>query len=454
MPRPRFIPSRLDEIEYVEEYQPGGLHPINIGDTFSKGRYKIIHKLGHGGSSTIWMARDCLQDAPRGRVVTLKALRADISSKSPDTIPEIVIPRLLEAVSSHSNDLQTIQDHFLVEGPNGTHRFLISPFAGPSILAMYDCPGRVSGSRRLREGLARKLAKQTVLAIYQMHRAGIVHGGQYCSSCPVDSSLKSRHSLDLTTSNILFRIAEHVLKWSDAEIYNRLGSPETETVRTRSGGPVGPHAPAELVAPIENATLTDSSILQESIVIIDFGQSYVITNKPSDYQSGTVIHYQSPEARFEGRAGVEADVWALGCAIFEIRAGFPLFEPFLGSDADILRQTVETLGKLPHPWWSSFKERASWFDEQSGMPKSIEEQERAGLLLKAEKSSIRAKLHTVGADDDLSYGDEGPMMEQCGTRMREEEVEALGDLLERMLRYRPEERIGMKAVLEHAWFRM
>lgn len=224
--------------------------------------------------------------------------------------------------------------------------------------------------------------------------------------------------LDLTTSNVLFHVADHVLKWSDTDVYAYLGPPETETVRTRSGQPVGPHAPAELVAPIEISSLTPH--LQESVVIIDFGSSFAIADSPSDHKYGTVMHYQSPEARFEGRTGVEADVWSLGCAIFEIRAGFPLFEPFLASDVDILRETVETLGKLPTPWWYSFKERTKWFDDESGEPKSMEEQERAGLSLKATKSSIREKLRTVGADDDLSYGDEGPMMEQCGTRMREE----------------------------------
>ncbi|KAJ3795609.1 kinase-like domain-containing protein [Lentinula aff. detonsa] len=430
-----FIPSQLDNVEDAQEYQPGGLHPISIGDTFVGGRYRVIHKLGHGGSSTVWMARDHLQDAPKGRVVTLKALRADVSSKVASDIPELIIPRLLAAVLPPSGDLRTIQDHFLVDGPNGTHRILISPFAGLSILAMYDSPGRVSGSRRLRATLARRVARQTATAVRHMHRAGIVHG-------------------DLTTSNILFRVADHVLKWSDAEIYARLGSPETETVRTRSGAPVGPHAPAELVAPIENSTLTDSSLLQETVVIIDFGQSYAIADSPSNHQSGTVVHYESPEARFERRAEVEADVWSLGCAIFEIRAGFPLFEPFLGSDVDILRQTVETLGKLPSPWWDSFEERTAWFDDQSGEPKSLEEQEGAGSLMKAVRSSIREKLRTVGVDDDLSYGDEGPMMEKCGTSMREEEVELLGDLLENMLKYRPQERIGVGEVLEHPWFKM
>ena len=66
---PRFIPSRLDEIERLEEYRPGGLHPIVVGDQFAHGRYRVIHKLGFGGSSTIWLARD-QQQKETGRLVT------------------------------------------------------------------------------------------------------------------------------------------------------------------------------------------------------------------------------------------------------------------------------------------------------------------------------------------------------------------------------------------------
>lgn len=178
IPQPRFIPSRLEEVEHVEDYQPGGLHPISIGETFAKGRYRVIHKLGFGGSSTIWMARDNLQDSPQGRIVTLKAMRADASFKATDKLPEWFIPSILHATLAPSCYLQTVDDHFVVQGPNGSHRFLVYPFAGPSILSMSDCPGRVSGSRRLRGDLARRVAKQTAAAILHMHRAGVVHGGK------------------------------------------------------------------------------------------------------------------------------------------------------------------------------------------------------------------------------------------------------------------------------------
>lgn len=234
-------------------------------------------------------------------------------------------------------------------------------------------------------------------------------------------------------------------------MYAHLGDPEMEEVRTRDEQPPGPHAPATLVAPIQNSTISHAAFLQDSVIVSDFGQSYVIASPPSSYQPGTLLNYESPEARFEGHVGLETDIWALGCAIFEIRAGFALFESFMGSDVDILRQMTETLGRLPDPWWGAFKQHTLWFEED-GQPKSKQDQERAGVLLKACRSSIRAKLRRIGKRDYPPFGDEGPMIEKSGVRLPEEEIGLLGDLLGKMLKYRPEERIRIQDVIQHPWF--
>lgn len=45
--------------EAIEGYQCGGYHPVHLGERYGvKGRYKILHKLGYGSYSTVWLARD------------------------------------------------------------------------------------------------------------------------------------------------------------------------------------------------------------------------------------------------------------------------------------------------------------------------------------------------------------------------------------------------------------
>ncbi|KAF1960869.1 hypothetical protein CC80DRAFT_489109 [Byssothecium circinans] len=66
------------DLEGFEEYTIGGYHPITLGDTFQDGRYQVVHQLGFGSYSTIWLARDKRSE----RYVSLKVLVASEASKS------------------------------------------------------------------------------------------------------------------------------------------------------------------------------------------------------------------------------------------------------------------------------------------------------------------------------------------------------------------------------------
>jgi hypothetical protein len=44
--------------EWIEDYHPGGFHPVHLGDFFNDGQFKVIRKLGDGAYSTVWLAHD------------------------------------------------------------------------------------------------------------------------------------------------------------------------------------------------------------------------------------------------------------------------------------------------------------------------------------------------------------------------------------------------------------
>jgi serine/threonine-protein kinase SRPK3 len=46
------------DAEPLHRYRIGGYHPIALRDLLKDGRYKILHKLGWGGYSTVWAAKD------------------------------------------------------------------------------------------------------------------------------------------------------------------------------------------------------------------------------------------------------------------------------------------------------------------------------------------------------------------------------------------------------------
>lgn len=169
-----YQPPSIDNIEDVENYRKGGFHPVRLGDAFSRRRYRVLHKLGFGGSSTVWLARDELSQ----RLVSLKILTAERS----DACAEPEILRYLQNNPSHTLGREYIlplHDCFHIEGPNGCHTCLVSLFAGPSLSQLSESPGQPGGCRRLRGNAARQIAKQVGLAIEFLHSQGVVHGGIY-----------------------------------------------------------------------------------------------------------------------------------------------------------------------------------------------------------------------------------------------------------------------------------
>jgi serine/threonine-protein kinase SRPK3 len=66
-------------LEKIYDYEFGGHHPIHLGDRLGKdGRYRVIHKLGNGGSANVWLCRDLECETPK--YVGLKFLMAEAST--------------------------------------------------------------------------------------------------------------------------------------------------------------------------------------------------------------------------------------------------------------------------------------------------------------------------------------------------------------------------------------
>jgi len=74
-PWPRFALVSFDDTEDLERYELGGFHPVHLGDVYDGGRYRVVHKLGAGSFSTVWLA----QDETEHRWVALKFVVADSS---------------------------------------------------------------------------------------------------------------------------------------------------------------------------------------------------------------------------------------------------------------------------------------------------------------------------------------------------------------------------------------
>jgi serine/threonine-protein kinase SRPK3 len=180
---PVYEESCLDGVEDIERYQTGGFHPIAPAHVIGGDRYRIVHKLGAGGISTVWLARDLTarddKDSALGRLVCLKVLRADQSPTHCEDAADVAIPKAVASLNPAIHNRLLIADKCFIErGPNGSHLCVASDVAGPNLASIFECPGRVIGNRRLRAEYSRRVAKQVTEFVHEMHSAGYAHGGQ------------------------------------------------------------------------------------------------------------------------------------------------------------------------------------------------------------------------------------------------------------------------------------
>lgn len=156
------------EIEELEAYTPGGFHPTDIGDQFHDGRYEVVHKLGYGGYSLIWLARDKHEQ----RYVALKMLAA---SETAVTNEGKILHCLQQADNKHPGFpvVQRLLDEFQFDGPNGRHLCLVTDAAGNNIAVSKE----LSSNFMFPVEAARSLCAQLISGVAYLHDSGICHGG-------------------------------------------------------------------------------------------------------------------------------------------------------------------------------------------------------------------------------------------------------------------------------------
>ncbi|KAM3524579.1 hypothetical protein NHJ13051_004448 [Beauveria bassiana] len=158
--------------EWIEDYRPGGYHPVLLGDLFDDGQYQVIRKLGEGSFSTVWLARD-------ERYVALKILVAEASGQA----SEVRILQHLAAVAPAQEQRYITQllDEFEHRGPNGTHKCLVFEPMGPTVNSMVEelpqfKPRRRQMRVRYPPNMAKSILKQSLQALAFLHSNGVAHG--------------------------------------------------------------------------------------------------------------------------------------------------------------------------------------------------------------------------------------------------------------------------------------
>lgn len=165
------------------------------------GQYDVQRELGHGGMSTVFLARDLKHE----RDVALKVLRPDLASAvgSDRFLREIK----LTASLNHPHVLPLLDS-----GTVDALVFYVMPYVTGGSLR-----GRLSGAGPLDPGEVVRIARQVASALDYAHRAGVVHR-------------------DVKPENVLF--SEGLAVVADFGVARAVSTVDRRTL-TRSGFPVG-----------------------------------------------------------------------------------------------------------------------------------------------------------------------------------------------------------------------
>ncbi|MCJ1343399.1 hypothetical protein MMC31_001592 [Peltigera leucophlebia] len=463
-----FVNGYLHNGEQAHRYCPGGLHPVHIDDLMDGDRYKIVHKLGYGASSTVWLARDTFLQI----YVALKIREAGISKFHSELD---ILKHISNSKSDHPGRkycaASLLLRQFWIDGPNGRHLALVFRVCGPSISRLYDW------NIRLRTHLARSIALQVTQGLAYLHSEGICHG-------------------DLTAENLLFQINTKFDYWSEHKLYAQLGSPRMLNINEGHGRP-------RYLVDSAYFFKADPGLLTKKIIIVDHSESFFIKFPPLQELQFT-NYYAAPELLFGGDANIYSDIWAIGCLIYEIRSGTPLFHLAIQNPpVEAVSQIIELLGKLPH-CWDPLQFNHDGYLERYGCKNLVDlsyqiakspldiivkdiEAERISLPsvrigLKGEKHSGKSQNNRLSSEirayikdntdifwipfpsarhagiDETEQSHRQTEIEDLMSRkmtplpkISAEESVSLTDLLSKILKYEPEQRISLEDLAQHPW---
>ncbi|KAG6109185.1 hypothetical protein E4U13_006045 [Claviceps humidiphila] len=322
------------DAELLDRYEPGGYHPVALGDVMKDGRYKILHKLGWGSFATTWAAKDQRDD----RYVAVKIMISKVEGSR-----ELKMLQALSALpKDHPGSSYVCQmlDHFTHVGPNGTHTCLVLELVGPNVAEFVDCYGMYD---RLPAKLAKLFAKQALQGLDFLATNNIGHG-------------------DLHTQNLAIVVPD-LDSLNEEDFIARLGDFVTGAVTKKDDGPWAPNVPTQMIRP---ALFREEDILAApcpSIKIIDFGEAFFSDDAPSTLRTPFVL--QAPEIVFEDRLDLRVDLWSAGCLIFELVSGLPPIDA--GSTLTlVLQMNATTSEELPSRWQAQWRDMLQKKDEEDG----------------------------------------------------------------------------------------
>lgn len=203
----------------------------------------------------------------------------------------------------------------------------------------------------------------------------------------------------------------------------------------------------------ENVLLRQPSC-RGQIALIDFGSSCLSHRQLHKYIQSR--WYRAPEVILGLRYGQEVDMWSLGCMLFELCCGNPLFpgghRPLTTRSAchDMMLRFVRVLGPVPAALVASARQRharASGPASGSSLSSSGSSSRRVSVDLNDE--AFRGELNMLASRRSPREELLAALGANVANRNSATQCELFADFLATMLQFEPHARVVPQAALDH-----
>ncbi|KAI9689077.1 MAG: hypothetical protein M1822_000814 [Bathelium mastoideum] len=328
--------AHYPNIEPWSDYRYGGYRPTHIGDKLDNGRYAILNKLGWGGSSTVWLASDSMRE---NACVAISIARADKSHLYESRLLKKML-RLRSGDDSHPGKRTMLipLNSFQSESPNGNHFCLVMRFEGQTISrASNRAQGPATHPLSLRR--AKVAVRDLALGIDYMHKQGLTHGDLH----PANLYLGIPDDEDWTVEKVVAVYGNPTIVSNDTAVEEStiLNSEEAADCK-----------PRYRVADAMEDNI-DGSLFPGPLKIADFALAFGRNDKTPKMSSGgpfIVPEFNAPE-----HCTSAADIWLLGCNIYQFLSGFDLMGTLSDPPLKVVHQMMDTLGPPPTYLLESWK---------------------------------------------------------------------------------------------------
>lgn len=254
---------------------------------------------------------------------------------------------------------------------------------------------------------------------------------------------RSRHDLDIHLRNVLVRLPSTFDELSIPDFREKFGEPEMVPVSRVDDKPLTPNVPNHAVVPLYLGKKAQEFTLDDAhgLILSDFGEAFSPATEPRlGRECNTPLAKRAPESLFEpdNHISYPSDIWSFGTAIWEILGMKFIFSESETQD-EIVAQQIDVLGSsnFPESWRQQFERLDG---EDKDCHRSIPRR----------PTGVRETWPSLDNAFEDFVQKYRRKREAAGT-FEDQEVLVILDLMRRVLKFRPEERLTINEVLKSEW---